>query len=141
MYSLFQMAEMEMKKAGMGWKWMADDNLQVWNIMEAFIHLPGTREEIFFNQITLNHASNYTNHPIYGLNECELSEHPLHVQYGDGEEFEEEFLDQIRTASWNNATAIKMEKGDLIVIDNLVVQHARMSYEGDERVMSAVLLS
>ena len=60
-------------------------------------------------------------------------------QYGDGEEFEEEFLDQIRTASWKNATAIQLDKGDLILVDNRLIPYARMSYKG-ERLLSAVLL-
>ena len=60
-------------------------------------------------------------------------------KYGDGEEFEKECLDQIRTASWENATAVKLDKGDLILVDNHLIQHARMSYKG-ERLLSAVLL-
>ena len=128
-----------MQKADMGWKWMPGDNLQVWNIMEGFINLPETGEEIFFNQVTANHGSYYTNHPIFGKNKCALNEQPFHAQYGDGEEFEEEFLDQIRTASWKNATAVKLEKGDLILVDNRLIPYARMSYKG-ERLLSAVLL-
>lgn len=102
-----------------------------WHICDAFITHPETKEKIWFNQIASLHNSYYFNHPdFYDQPELKAEEIPLHVTYGDGEEVELEFIQQHRIAQWKLAVGIQWEKGDLLVLDNLLAQHARMSYEG-----------
>ena len=57
----------------------------------------------------------------------------MHIQYGDGEELEEEFIQQIRSSNWRHAITLALKQGDLIVLDNLRVQHARIDFTGERR--------
>ena len=63
------------------------------------------------------------------------SEYPFDATYGDGEAFEEELHDHIRSVTWNCAVPLKLQRGDIIVLDNLFAQHSRMSYKGSRRLV------
>ena len=60
-------------------------------------------------------------------------EYCLNTSYGDGEQFEDEVIDEIRSALWNNAMALKLQPGDILILDNLLAMHSRMSFEGKSR--------
>ena len=57
----------------------------------------------------------------------------LHTCYGDGTEIEDEYLEEIRAVTWNNAMALKLQPGDVLLLDNLLCLHSRMSFQGNQR--------
>ena len=58
---------------------------------------------------------------------------PLHTCYGDGEEITDQEVDEIRSVTWSNAMSLKLQPGDVLLLDNLLALHSRMSYEGGDR--------
>ena len=61
---------------------------------------------------------------------------PTHSFYGDGTEFEEGVVDHIRDVSWSQAVGYPMQKGDVVVLENHFVQHARLSFTGERKLLT-----
>eukprot|EP00794_Sanderia_malayensis_P016844 gene16844-18543_t len=134
-----KIAEMRMEKFGFEWKWSDNDKmLTFWYVLDAFAKHHITGKKVWFNQAHSMHSSYYRAHPTYYKLDIPDNMYPLHCTYGDGEELEPEFVQQIRDAGWSSAVGIQWEKGDLIVLDNMLVQHARISFEGKRRILVAL---
>eukprot|EP00794_Sanderia_malayensis_P016845 gene16845-18544_t len=132
-------AEDKMRSVGFEWEWSSDGKiLKFWCILDAFTPHHETGEEVWFNQIHSMNCSYYTAHPAYhgkDPTECFFTHHST---YGDGEEFEPEFLQQIRTASWACAVGMPLRQGDFIVLDNMQVQHSRLAFTGNRKITVAM---
>ena len=61
--------------------------------------------------------------------------YPINTYYGDGSEIEPEVLQHVRAVSWSCAVGFQWRKGDLLVMDNLTVQHGRMGFTGERKVL------
>lgn len=109
---------------------------------------PRTGREIWFNQATSMHRSYFHSHPLFpDLNATAVPypsassaggparewEYPFDTAYGDGEEIEEQVLTSLRRIYWKHAVAVPWRPGDLLVLDNRVAAHARLSYEDIEK--------
>jgi len=129
-------AEETMKRQGIKWEWKQNDDLSMYNIVDATRQHPVTKESVWFNQVTANHSTYYQAHPAYqNQHNLQANQYPFHCCYGDGEEFEDETVSHIRAAHWNNAIALKLEQGDVIFMDNYLCNHSRMAFEGSRRVL------
>ena len=60
---------------------------------------------------------------------------PFNCCYGDGEQFEEDVLDHIRSTLWKNAVAVSLQKGDVVILDNFLAMHSRMKFEGPRKIV------
>ena len=132
---LFQEVEKILEEKGWKWEWRSNNKLCVWYTNPGFIDHPYTGERIWFNQLHSNHATYYKAYPQFDSIDIPDDEYPSHTTYGDGEQFEPAHLEQVREVSWNSAVGLKLEKGDLLMLDNVAVQHARMSYTGERKVI------
>ncbi|XP_002165175.1 dapdiamide synthesis protein DdaC [Hydra vulgaris] len=129
-------AEEIMAKSNMNWKWHPNGDLQMWNIVDAVIEHPVTKETIWFNQIHSNHYSYYKFHPMYeGRLGLPPQSYHFHCTYGDGEEIEDDFIDEVRAKTWSCAKNLKLQKGDVLLLDNILVQHSRIGYEGNRKMV------
>ena len=111
-----------------------------WYICEPFIYHPITKEKIWFNQLHAAHNTFYLEHPNYfGKSNVDVSKIAFHTTYGDGEEFTKDEIDHIREIQWKLARGFKWEKGDILVLDNLLAQHARLSFEGPRKIVTSLI--
>jgi hypothetical protein len=96
-------------------------------------------EQLWFNQITTGHWS-YFEH-IARYEDCKLSykEYPYHTTYGDGEEFEKHEIDEHRRCMWDSAVGFDWQNGDILFLDQMIVQHSRLSFEGDRKVVVSLM--
>ena len=53
---------------------------------------------------------------------------PMDTSYADGTPIADETLAAIRAAYWANSVAIPLRTGDLVVVDNMLASHGRMSW-------------
>ena len=60
----------------------------------------------------------------------------FNTYYGDGSEIEPDVLQHIRVASWQSAVGFRWRNGDLLAIDNMTVQHGRISFTGPRKVLA-----
>ena len=61
--------------------------------------------------------------------------YPCTVYYGDGSTIEPEVIQHLRAVSWSCAVGFRWRKGDLLVLDNLTVQHGRIGFTGKREIL------
>lgn len=119
--------------------WDRNHNLTYNYVLPATHMHPKTGEEVWFNQIAPHHGSYFRNHPNFIDANQPLHTYPFHCQYGDGTEFLPEEIADIRTAVWSSAIAVPWCQGDILILDNMLVQYGRMSYEGKRRILVSIV--
>ena len=67
-----------------------------------------------------------------------FDKYPYHTYYGDGSEIEPVVLENIRAVTWSCAVGFRWRTGDVLVVDNLAVQHARMSFTGQRKILAVL---
>lgn len=135
------------------WKWKPDGTLQLINERPAVLVHPVTGQKIWFNSAHNFHDSWSWEFRHFGLRTLgfisSLAERfrrrrrnpedfPIHCQYGDGGEIAREDMNHIRQVLWDHAVVYPWERGDIILLDNLRVAHARMPFKGERRILVAM---
>ncbi len=106
---------------------------------QATITHPTTHEEVWFNQAHLFHISS--------LNEADRNTltaslgkgaYPRNSYYGDGTEFDEKDLNHIREIYDSEKIVFKWKKGDVMILDNILMAHSRTPFTGERKVVVAM---
>jgi alpha-ketoglutarate-dependent taurine dioxygenase len=128
-------------EAEMDYEWRDDGGLRVSQRRPATIRHPRTGDEVWFNQADQFHAST---HPpeihaalsrLYGARPEDL---PQHVRWGDGGEMDPADLEAVRAAARAAMVPVGWREGDVLVVDNVLVAHGRMPYEGARKILVAM---
>ena len=125
--------EKQAREQGTNLTWDPSGDLYTWQNKHPCIYHPITGKKTWFNQIATHHGSYYRLLP----GKAEIPETKLagNTRYGDGSVIEPEVIQHILTSGWSCAVGFKWRKGDLLVLDKLAVQHARISYKGDREIV------
>jgi alpha-ketoglutarate-dependent taurine dioxygenase len=127
--------------AEMDYEWRDDGGLRVSQLRPAVIRHPQTGEEVWFNQADQFHPSTHPEEVyaalrgIYGDRPEDL---PQNVRYGDGGEIDAGSLAAVRAAARGAMIPVAWRQGDLLVVDNVLVAHGRMPYEGPRKILVAM---
>jgi alpha-ketoglutarate-dependent taurine dioxygenase len=101
----------------------------------SMVH-PATMEKVWFNQAHLFHVSSMGEDVKESLIEMLGEENlPRNTYFGDGSSLDPESLDIIRDVYENTKFSFKWEKGDLLLLDNMLFTHGREPYEGPRQVL------
>ena len=121
------------KEKGSNVTWDPSGDLHLWQVRPACIHHPVTGKKIWFNQATTNHGSYYSLLP----GGADIPDHKLpgHTYYGDGSVIKPAVIQHLLATTWSCAVGFKWRKGDLLVLDNLAVQHGRIGFKGDRQLL------
>jgi len=84
--------------------------------------------ELYFASLLNRHGSWMDEHSTW--NHLPLAERPYHCVWGDGTEFSESELAEIRDVHEKSTIASRLMPGDVVVVDNLRVAHGRTPYKG-----------
>jgi len=131
--------EARCRSAGIEWRWLAGDELQIRTPCPAIITHPSTGARSFFNQVQLHH--------IYCLDAdvredlltlFGLERMPRNVYYGDGSPIEDEVMQLIGELYEACAVRFDWRQGDVILLDNMLVAHARDPFEGPRKIVVAM---
>ncbi|MES2316838.1 MAG: TauD/TfdA family dioxygenase [Pseudomonadota bacterium] len=121
---------------GIGYEWLPDNCLRTVQINPATAIHPQTGESLWFNQAHLFHVSSLDpavrDSLVKVLGEANL---PRNTYYGDGSPIEEEALAQIRAVYDATKIIFQWEKGDLLLLDNMMFTHGREPYVGERKVL------
>jgi alpha-ketoglutarate-dependent taurine dioxygenase len=121
---------------GAAFRWKPDGGLWIKETRPAVQIHPEAGVEVWFNQADQWHPSNHdeaTRAALYRLYaEADL---PLNATYGDGQPLDPTDLRTVREAFLSAAVAVAWRRGDLLVVDNLLLTHGRASYRGPRRVL------
>lgn len=127
-----ELVERHLSASGYTYEWGEDDSLRYHYNRAAFLAHPDTGEELWFNQVTELHCSYWRAHPGFPSDRPD-HEYPATTTYGDGEAIDEDLISSLRGALWQTTRAVRMRRGDVLVLDNQVLQHGRFAFDGPRR--------
>jgi hypothetical protein len=108
-------------------------------VCQAVIRHSDTNESVWFNQAHLFHISALDQNDRISLIKELGKEHlPRNTFYGDGTEIELEVLEHIRKVYNEEKIKFSCQKGDLMILDNVLTAHAREPYKGERKVAVAM---
>ena len=100
---------------------------------------PRTGESLWFNHGTFFHVTTLTPTIRDGLlQQFDEEDLPTNTYYGDGTPIEPEVLEHLRTVYRENMVMFPWQKGDLLLLDNMLTVHARTPYRGQRRVLTGM---
>jgi alpha-ketoglutarate-dependent taurine dioxygenase len=120
-------------------EWKDGDRLRTRQIRPAFAKHPRSGELIWFNHITFFHISTLESSMREVLMEDAGEEWlPNNTYYGDGSPIEPEVLDELRAAYLKELVSFSWQKGDLVILDNMLTAHSRSSFVGPRKILFAM---
>lgn len=132
-------AEARCRAADMEPAWIGHDTLQVRNRAPAVIRHPKTGELSFFNQISLHHPSCLDTEIRTSIEDLLGKDAlPRNVTYGDGTAIPDGHVAEIDLIMNNLSVADPWIEGDLIMLDNMLVAHARRPFSGPRKIVVAL---
>lgn len=123
-------------RSGIACEWKDDGRLRTTQVCQGVATHPRTGEKLWFNQAHLFHVSSLPaavrDELLADLGEEQL---PRNTYYGDGSPIEDAALDAIRAAYAAEEVVFPWEEGDLLLLDNMLVAHARKPFAGPRRIV------
>lgn len=121
--------------------WDEDDGLRLMEKRKAIIEHPETGEKVWFNQADQFHPT--TNTPdvyeaLMEIYEDNPHEMPQYACFNDDSEIPLEMLDTIRKVMKENTVKFTWEKGDLLLLDNVLTSHGRTPFTGPRKILVAM---
>lgn len=120
---------------GIEHSWAGDD-LHTRQTAPAVITHPVTGERAWFNSVlNLNVAGTEPASVRDALRSLPAGSVPTNTTYGSGDPIEPDALEQVRQAYAEEAVRFGWQRGDVLLIDNVLTAHARDPFEGDRTVI------
>lgn len=118
------------------YRWTGEDGLRTSQTRPAAIRHPATRDLLWFNQVDQWHPSNLEPDVAKALLATTAEEDlPINGYFGDGSALDPADLDEVRAVYRQVMVRFPWRKGDLLVLDNMLVAHGRMPFAGKRRVV------
>ncbi len=127
------------RKAGIDFEWRDGDRLRTRSVGPLALRHPLTNEMIWFNHATFFHVS--TLEPMIRdalLRQFAEDELPSNTFYGDGSPIEPMVLDELRRAYEAETISFPWQKGDLLMLDNMLVAHGREPFTGPRKILTGM---
>ncbi|MEO0373922.1 MAG: condensation domain-containing protein, partial [Cyanobacteria bacterium P01_A01_bin.17] len=119
--------------------WLEGGGLRTRQVRDAIATHPYTQDQVFFNQLQLHHFS-YIDPETQASLRSLLGDDclPRQVYYGDGSEIEPETLVEVNAAYQACAQQFTWQKGDVLMLDNMLMAHGRQPYKGARKIVVAL---
>lgn len=124
------------REHNISWRWKPNGKLSTQQVGPAFIRHPHTGEELWFNHATFFHVTTLSTAIRDALcSSFEESDLPNNTYYGDGSAIEQEVLEGLRAAYLGQMVKFPWQRGDLLMVDNMLVVHGRSPFQGFRRIL------
>lgn len=132
------LVEQYCRQSGMDYQWL-DNGLRTRKVRPAISYHPETGKPIWFNQVQLHHISCLEPDVRQSLlSNLGLENLPRNVYYGDGSPIEDSVMAEIGAAYQQAQVSFPWQQRDLLMLDNMLVAHARNPYQGDRKIVVAM---
>lgn len=123
----------------MACEWLGGPLLRTRQVRPSVIQHPDTGETLWFNHIAFWHESSLE--PM--VREVFVEEFgseglPFNTFYGDGTPIEDEVVEELRRAYEAETVSFPWQRGDLLMLDNMLVAHGRNPYKGERKTVVAM---
>ncbi len=127
------------REQDVAFEWLANGGLQTRTPCPAVIRHPFTGEKSFFNQVQLHHDYCLQADVRRDLLGIVGAEHmPRQVYFGDGTPIDDGIMEQLGQLYEACAVRFQWQRGDVAMLDNMLVAHARDPFEGPRRIVVAM---
>lgn len=127
------------RSAGIEYEWKSDGELRTRQVCQAVAVHPLTRETVWFNQAHLFHVSNLEAAVRKALlSVVDEDDLPRQAYYGDGTPIEPSVLDEIRDVYRCHTVQFPWKRGDVMMLDNMLVAHGRTPFKGPRKILVAM---
>jgi alpha-ketoglutarate-dependent taurine dioxygenase len=124
------------RQAGISTEWRAGDRLRTRRVGPAVAQHPVTGEPVWFNHATFFHVT--TLEPQIRdalLAQFQPDDLPNNTYYGDGTPIEPEVMEALRAAYEQETISFPWQRGDVLMLDNMLVAHGRAPFTGSRQVL------
>lgn len=126
------------KEASIEWEWTVH-GLRTRQTRPAITIHPVSNEPVWFNHAAFFHISSVEPDLRQQLLAMyDERDFPNHTYYGDGSPIEDEVVQHLREAYAHELVSFPWQKGDVVIIDNMLTAHAREPYVGPRRILFAM---
>ncbi len=131
-------AEAACARDGVDFEWTAF-GLRTRAVRPAVVRHPATGDEVWFNQADQSHVSSRGERAQRSLLRAMAEEDlPRHAYFGDGSPIETADLDHVRSVQRGLEVVFAWQRGDVLVLDNVLTSHGRKPFQGSRRVLVAM---
>jgi alpha-ketoglutarate-dependent taurine dioxygenase len=127
------------RSANIQWEWLGEDRLRTSQVRPSMIQHPATGEPIWFNHATFFHVTTLKPSLLKVLRSSFAEDQmPNNTFFGDGSAIPDAVAEKLRHAYLSERVSFPWEKGDLIVLDNVLTAHGRDTYSGPRKILFAM---
>lgn len=127
------------KEQGITVEWKAGDRLRTRQVGPAIVRHPRSRELVWFNHGTFFHATSLPASAREALmEEFGPEDLPQNTFYGDGQPIEPDVVQQLRAIYAAAMVSFPWQRGDILMLDNILSLHGRNPFQGERRILTAM---
>jgi alpha-ketoglutarate-dependent taurine dioxygenase len=120
-------------------EWRPDGGLRTTSVREAIHRHPWTGEPVWFNHAAVFHISTLPRDVRDGVREMfDEQDLPSNSYFGDGGVIADDVMLHIRECYRAAAVRFDYQRGDVLVIDNMLVAHGREPFTGPRKIAVAM---
>jgi alpha-ketoglutarate-dependent taurine dioxygenase len=122
---------------GIDVEWRPGGGLRTREVRPAVLRRGGA--PVFFNQMLLHHPACLPPDVREALASLGPQEDfPRHVAFGDGSPIPEGVVEEVARALETSAVEAPWEKGDVLLVDNVLAAHGRRAFAGERKIVVAM---
>src|SRR5262249_57300800 len=119
--------------------WRSGDRLRTRYVGPAVVQHPRSGDVVWFNHAHMFHVSNLQPDVREELlKQFAEDELPRNVFFGDGAPIASAVLDTIRVLYNETAMRFSWQRGDVLLLDNILASHGRDPFEGPRAILVAM---
>jgi alpha-ketoglutarate-dependent taurine dioxygenase len=127
------------RRASIDWEWKPDGDLRTLQLCQGIETHPRTAQKVWFNQAHLFHISSLqpeVREPLVEI--LGIDNVPRNVFFADGSVIPDSILEDIRGVLQEQSVVFPWQAGDVLMLDNMLVSHARTPFQGPRKVVVAM---